>query len=63
MKFCGLVEDVLVVLDVIFTFIALAFKNMKNESLCDMFFGISGACLMLALVFLIIKRVMKARAS
>ncbi len=63
MKFCGLMEDVLIVLDVIFTFIALAFKNMGNQGLCDLFFGVSGASLMLALVFLIIKRVMKARAS
>ena len=63
MKLCGLIEDVLIILDVIFTFVALTFKNMGNQTLCDLFFGISGAALMLALVFLIIKRVMKARAS
>ena len=63
MKFVELVEDVLIILDVIFTFVALAFKNMGNQSLCDLFFGVSGASLMLALVFLIIKRALKARSS
>ena len=60
MKIAEAIEDLLLVLDVIFTFAAVALKNMKMNSTSDFCFMISGAALMLALIAMIVKRFCKS---
>ena len=55
MKKLEILEDFFIVLDVVCTFFAIAFKNMGMQKFENIFFGISGVGLMLALVAMIVK--------
>ena len=56
-------EDLFLILDIIFTIIAVMAGNLGNLNLSNIFFGLSGGSLILSLVFMIIKRFKKIRGN
>ncbi len=52
-------EDLFLILDIIFTIIAVIAGNLGNLNLSGIFFGLSGGSLILSLVFMVIKRLKK----
>ena len=58
-----MIEDIALVVDVIFTFVAVFLGNIGMSGLSNVSFGISGVGLMLMLVSMIVKRLQRKRKS
>ena len=58
-----MVEDISLLVDVIFTFVAVFLGNIGMSDLSNISFGISGFGLMLMLVSMIVKRLQRKRRS
>ena len=57
-KTFAMLEDIAIVVDVLFTFVMVYAQNNQNNSLYMVALVISGASLVLALIFMIIKRIL-----